>query len=144
MLEKTLGGHGLEVRVTDGEDVDALYAAVREMVLHEATAVVCSARCARESRVRRYKPRSRRPCCTEDGCIFWDGKSSRCRRQLSICRRPPRLPTHRLSTYAGRNPNTCELAKLLSKCSAPCRQKSKEVMVIDSDLGGSTNFNGSK
>jgi len=40
-LEKTLEGHGLFVRVVDGEDIDALYVAMRETIMAEGpTAVV--------------------------------------------------------------------------------------------------------
>ena len=40
-LEKTLEGHGLIVRVVNGEDIDALYVAMRETIMAEGpTAVV--------------------------------------------------------------------------------------------------------
>ena len=39
-LEKTLEGHGLKTVVVDGEDLDALYKAMRETIVAEGPAAV--------------------------------------------------------------------------------------------------------
>jgi transketolase len=147
VLEKTLAGHGLAVQVADGEDIDAMYAAMRAMLLAEGpTAVVAKRKMCPGIQGVEGTSHGHDALAVPSAIAYMEARGTPAHKAAIEYLQTSTKTADPQSEYLCCGPKAAmravvgeSVVKCLSTMSA--EERKEKVMVIDSDLGGSTNFN---
>ncbi|NLX19647.1 MAG: transketolase, partial [Desulfobulbus sp.] len=137
-LTRTLTGHGLDVLTCDGEDVDALFSAIRQATAKQApTAVVIQRKMAPGVPGIEGLPKGHDVIPVDMAIDYLTAKG--CDAAVALLKTPPAAAariTYRGST-SERAKNRDEFGKIVSDLIAELDDPASKVLVIDSDLEGS-------
>ncbi|QQG65131.1 transketolase C-terminal domain-containing protein [Desulfobulbus oligotrophicus] len=137
-LTRTLSGHGLDVHVCDGEDIDALFTAIRRAITNQApTAVAIKRKMAPGVPGIEGLPKGHDVIPVDMAIDYLTAKG--CDAAVALLKQTPAAAAK--ITYRGSTPeqakNRDEFGKIVSDLITELDNPTSRVLVIDSDLEGS-------
>jgi len=144
VLEKTLTGHGLECRVADGENLEELYNAVRAMVVHSGpTAVIARRKMCPGIKGAEGSSHGHDVLAVPKAIEYFTSRGLVKAVEYLEVNMKTKDPHNEYLSCGPKDAMRSQVGKtvvqVLSKMTA--KERKEKVMVIDSDLGGSTSFN---
>ena len=144
VVENTLGGHGLKVEAVDGEDLNKLYASVRSMVVHDGpTAVVAKRKMCPGIEGVEGSNHGHDALAVDKAVAYLTARGNKAAADYLKVNTKTADPQSEYLCCGSKAAMRAVVGQTVTEVlgTMTAEDRKAKVMVIDSDLGGSTNFN---